>query len=115
MDIAKLDAWYSQSQRRAAVSLLMKRVGVTRTRAECFVRLWIYLSVKQLQESQPHLKPPLAKLELLPTEVQCTHREAAELFYSDSDRGSDYETHDSANSCYSEEFIRNIPLFWMSC
>ena len=89
MDIAKLDAWYSQSQRRAAVSLLMKRVGVTRTRAECFVRLWIYLSVKQLQESQPRLKPPLAKLELLPTEVQCTHREAAELFYSDSDRGSD--------------------------
>ncbi len=89
MDIAKLDAWYSQSQRRAAVSLLMKRVGVTRTRAECFVRLWIYLSVKQLQESQPRLKPPLAKLELLATDVQCTHREAAELFYSDSDRGSD--------------------------
>jgi hypothetical protein len=89
MDIAKLDTWYSQSQRRAAVSLLMKRVGVTRTRAECFVRLWIYLSVKQLQESQPRLKPPLAKLELPATEVQCTHREAAELFYSDSDRGSD--------------------------
>lgn len=89
MDIAKLDSWYSQSQRRAAVSLLMKRVGVTRTRAECFVRLWIYLSVKQLQESQPRVKPPLAKLELLATEVQCTHREAAELFYSDSDRGSD--------------------------
>lgn len=89
MDIAKLDAWYSQSQRRTAVSLLMKRVGVTRTRAECFVRLWIYLLVKQLQESQPRLKPPLAKLELLETEVQCTHREAAELFYCDSDRGSD--------------------------
>ena len=89
MDIAKLDAWYSQSQRRTAVSLLMKRVGVTRTRAECFVRLWIYLLVKQLQESQPRIKPPLAKLELLETEVQCTHREAAELFYSDSDRGSD--------------------------
>ena len=89
MDIAKLDAWYSQSQRRTAVSLLMKRVGVTRTRAECFVRLWIYLLVKQLQESQPQIKPPLAKLELLETEVQCTHREAAELFYSDSDRGSD--------------------------
>jgi hypothetical protein len=89
MDIASLDAWYSQSQRRAAVSLLMKRVGVTRTRAECFVRLWIYLSVKQLQENQPRIKPPLAKLELPATEVQCTHREAAELFYSDSDRGSD--------------------------
>lgn len=89
MDIAKLDAWYSPSQRRTAVSLLMKRVGVTRTRAECFVRLWVYLSVKQLQESQPRLKPPLAKLELPATEVQCTHREAAELFYCDSDRGSD--------------------------
>ncbi|MBE9185250.1 hypothetical protein IQ270_11120 [Microcoleus sp. LEGE 07076] len=89
MDIASLDAWYSQSQRRVAVSLLMKRIGVTRTRAECFVRLWIYLSVKQLQEKQPRVKPPLAKLQLLATEVQCTHREAAELFYSDSDRGSD--------------------------
>lgn len=89
MDIAKLDAWYCQSQRRTAVSLLMKRVGVTRTRAECFIRLWVYLSVKQLQESQPRIKPPLAKLEWLETEVQCTHREAAELFYCDSDRGSD--------------------------
>ncbi|MEG4578979.1 hypothetical protein QUA71_04990 [Microcoleus sp. MON1_C5] len=89
MDIAKLDTWYSPSQRRTAVSLLMKRVGVTRTRAECFIRLWVYLSVKQLQESQPRLKPPLAKLEVPATEVQCTHREAAELFYCDSDRGSD--------------------------
>lgn len=26
-----------------------------------------------------------------------------------------YETHDSESSCYSEEFVRNIPLFWMSC
>ncbi|MEG3934371.1 hypothetical protein QT990_24480 [Microcoleus sp. T3_B1] len=89
MDIAKLDTWYSPSQRRTAVSLLMKRVGVTRTRAECFIRLWVYLSVKQLQESQPRIKPPLAKLEVPATEVQCTHREAAELFYCDSDRGSD--------------------------
>ncbi len=89
MDITTLDAWYSQSQRRTAVSLLMKRVGVTRTRAECFIRLWIYLLVKQLQENQPRIKPPLAKLELPATEVQCTHREAAELFYCDSDRGSD--------------------------
>jgi hypothetical protein len=89
MDFEQLNAWYSQSQRHAAVSLLMKRVGVTRTRAECFIRLWIYLLVKQLQESQPRIKPPLAKLELLETEVQCTHREAAELFYCDSDRGSD--------------------------
>ncbi|MEG4813041.1 hypothetical protein [Microcoleus sp. K5-D4] len=89
MDIAKLDTWYSPSQRRTAVSLLMKRVGVTRTRAECFIRLWVYLSVKQLEESQPRLKPPLGKLEVPATEVQCTHREAAELFYCDSDRGSD--------------------------
>lgn len=89
MDFAQLNAWYSQSQRRMAVSLLMKRVGVTRIRAECFIRLWIYLLVKQLQENQPRIKPPLAKLELLETEVVCTHREAAELFYCDSDRGSD--------------------------
>src|SRR6476469_7136314 len=67
MDFEEINVWYSQSQRRTAVSLLMKR----------------------LQENQPRLKPPLAKLEVPATEVQCTHREAAELFYSDSDRGSD--------------------------
>ncbi|MEG4341753.1 hypothetical protein QUB70_00505 [Microcoleus sp. A003_D6] len=89
MDFEEINVWYSQSQRRTAVSLLMKRVGVTRTRAECLIRLWIYLLVKQLQENQPRIKPPLAKLELPATEVQCTHREAAELFYCDSDRGSD--------------------------
>src|SRR6476661_555122 len=88
MDFEEINVWYSQSQRRTAVSLLMKRVGVTRTRAECFIRLWIYLLVKQLQESQPRLQPPLAKLELPATEVQCTHREAAQLFYCDSDHGS---------------------------
>ncbi len=89
MDVEQLDDWYSRSQRRALVELLVKRVGLTRTRAEYFVRLWVYLLVKQLIERQPRKKPPLEKLELPSEALQCTHREAAELFYSDGDRGSD--------------------------
>lgn len=89
MDLVQLDTWWPREQRRTLVSLLMKRVGLTRTRAESFVRLWVYLLVKQSQERRLPLKPPLEKLDLPDGGVQCTHREAAELFYSDSDRGSD--------------------------
>jgi hypothetical protein len=89
MDIEELDRWFSREQRDKLGTILMKRVGITRTRTECFLRLWVYLLVKQKRESDARIKPPLTKLELLIKEVSCTHREAAELFYCDRERGSD--------------------------
>ena len=89
MDLEELDIWFSGEQRRTLTSLLMKRVGLTRTRADYFVRLWVYLSIKQKQHHQPQFKPPLAELDCLQEAIACTQREAAELFYCDSERGSD--------------------------
>ncbi|ERT08606.1 hypothetical protein M595_1338 [Lyngbya aestuarii BL J] len=89
MNLEELDIWFSGDQRRTLTSLLRKRVGLTRIRAEYFVRLWVYLLVKQKQEHQPHLKPPLAELEFPQEAIACTQREAAKLFYCDSERGSD--------------------------
>lgn len=89
MEIAELDRWFSVEQQRHYVSILMGRVGLTRRRAECFVRLWVYLLLKQQQANRQTLKQPLAKLDLPDGDVPCTHREAAELFYSDKERGSD--------------------------
>jgi hypothetical protein len=84
MDVRQLDQWFSSESRQAIVAQLVKRVGLTRIRAEYFVRLWIYLAVKQQQQ-------PLPLLELKPisTPVACSMREIAELFYHDQEQGSD--------------------------
>jgi len=89
MDREELDAWFPRSQQDQLVARLTKRIGVTRSRAECLMRLWVYLAVKQQQTKNPRLKPPLATLVVPTGAVICTHREAAELFYSDKDQGSD--------------------------
>lgn len=85
----ELNDWLPIEQQRVLVSRLVKRLGVTRTRAECFVRLWTYLLVKHYRTHLPQLKPPLGELEPLIEPISCTHREAAILFYGDRERGSD--------------------------
>ncbi|MFB2896293.1 hypothetical protein ACE1CI_25565 [Aerosakkonemataceae cyanobacterium BLCC-F50] len=85
-----LEKWFPIEQQRSYVSMLVKRGGgLTKRRAEYFVRLWAYLLVKQLQESDGRLVQPLTKLELPQGWVACTHKEAAELFYGEKDRGGD--------------------------
>jgi hypothetical protein len=84
-----LEIWFSAQQQQQYVSLLMRRVGMTRRRAECFVRLWLYLLLKQYQSQKLTLKPPLAELALPEGAIACSCREAAELFYADRDNGSD--------------------------
>jgi hypothetical protein len=84
-----IDQWFPIEQQRSYISMLIGRVGITRRRAECFVRLWIYLLLKQQQELGARLGQPLKHLPLPQGFVPCTHREAAELFYAHKDRGSD--------------------------
>lgn len=85
-----LEKWFPIEQQRSYVSMLVKRGGgLTKRRAEYFVRLWAYLLVKQLEESGRRLGQPLTKLELPQGWIACTHKEAAELFYGEKDRGGD--------------------------
>lgn len=84
-----LHQWFPRDQQHQLVQRLLTRVGMTRTRAECFVKLWVYVLVKQYQAKSPQLKPPLDALELPVGAVICTHREAANLFYGDRETGSD--------------------------
>ncbi|WP_432809647.1 hypothetical protein [Pantanalinema sp. GBBB05] len=83
-----LDRFFSPEQQRRYVTMLLERGGLTRRRAEYFVRLWAYLLLKQQQDVMGNLQP-LTQLQPLEGLVACTHREAAELFYGDQDRGSD--------------------------
>jgi hypothetical protein len=84
-----LDDWFPPDRQAHYVDLLREQRGqrrLTRRRAECFVRLWAYLLLKQMH---PLPQPPLLELDTLEHPVSCTHREAADLFYSESERGSD--------------------------
>jgi hypothetical protein len=84
-----LKQWLPREQYQRYIALLMGRVGMTRQRAECFVRLWLYLYLKDCLTRQSVLKPPLTELAFPQAWVQCSCREAADLFYSDQERGSD--------------------------
>jgi hypothetical protein len=84
-----LDHFFSPDQQRTYVAMLLQRGGITRLRAQYFVRLWAYLCLKQQQEKGIHPVPLLTSLHPLEDAVACTHREAAELFYENQDRGSD--------------------------
>jgi hypothetical protein len=89
MDLFPIESWFSHKQQTQLVTRLLNRVGLTRRRAECFVRLWVYLLIKEQRSHHPHLKPPLSQLGLLSEPGICTHREAAQLFYANTDQGSD--------------------------
>ncbi|WP_347339494.1 hypothetical protein, partial [Planktothrix sp. FACHB-1355] len=84
-----LDKWFPLEQQRIYTARLVKRAGLTRRRAEYFVRLWAYLLLKQQHELGKRLASPLKHLDLPQGAVACTHREASEIFYSQKERGSD--------------------------
>ncbi|OUC14271.1 MAG: hypothetical protein B0A82_13425 [Alkalinema sp. CACIAM 70d] len=89
MEPKNLDQYFPCSRQKYYVSTLQRRVGLTLRRAECLVRLWAYLLLKESQDQG--LLPEVSLANLTPQRdfVACTHREAAELFYANRDRGSD--------------------------
>jgi hypothetical protein len=89
MDAEQISTWLPPAQQEQLIAQAIGLVGVTRVRAECWIRLWIYLLVKELLTTQPRLQPPLVELTIPATAMSCTHREAAEIFYHDRDQGSD--------------------------
>ena len=88
----QLDQWFSSNRQQEYIALLMGRVGLTRRRAECFVRLWAYIWLKQTglrQTELPQTPNGVQYLGMPEGVVSCTCREAALLFYPDGDRGSE--------------------------
>ncbi len=84
MSPESLDQFFSKVQQQQYVQHLLGRVGLTRRRATCFVRLWAYLQLKYADTPEP-----LQQLTPVDTWVDCTCREAAALFYAESERGSE--------------------------
>lgn len=89
MNPSSLDKLFPPDRQKLYAAMLQKRGGLTRRRAECFIRLWAYLLLKRQEELEGILPQPLSSLEPPDGSIACTHREAAELFYGDQERGSD--------------------------
>lgn len=89
MDVEQLDLWFPKPRQQEWVAQLSEHLGMTRVRAEYFLRLWIFAAVAYEQSQNPGVKPPLAELTVPPTAIICTHGDAAALFYSDKTQGSD--------------------------
>jgi hypothetical protein len=83
-----LDQLFSLEQQRLYVALMMQRGGLTRRRAKYFIQLWAYLLLKQQIEQGQRFPQSLSQLSPLEGWVACTHRETAELFYRNQERGS---------------------------
>ena len=73
--LVSIDEFLDVEHRRRYVALLKGRVGLTRRRAECFVKLWAYLLLKQHSELGI-VNEPLTELDLPEGFIACTHREA---------------------------------------
>jgi len=85
----QIDRWFPSDRQNHYTAQLIDRVGFTRRRAECFVRLWAYLFLKQQLEAGNVIEPPIGELSLPEGLIPCTHREAAALFYAREERGSE--------------------------
>ncbi|WP_017659269.1 hypothetical protein [Baaleninema simplex] len=88
LDPICLDRWFPRDYQRHYMSQLVGKGGLTRRRAEYFVRLWAYLWLKYQLMLDRGISSPLTELNIPEEFVSCTHREAAALFYADRDRGS---------------------------
>ncbi|ELS33773.1 hypothetical protein Pse7429DRAFT_1008 [Pseudanabaena biceps PCC 7429] len=84
-----IDQWLPPSLQQHYVTILLRHIGMTRRRAECFVRLSLYLFLKDCQSRKILPKSPLTELSFPQGWVECSCLEASEVFYSDKDRGGD--------------------------
>lgn len=84
-----LEQWLPKTIQQRYVEILLQRIGMTRRRADCFVRLAIYLFLKDCQARKAMPKSPLTELSFPQGWVECSCLEASDIFYSDKDRGGD--------------------------
>ncbi|MEM9151689.1 MAG: hypothetical protein AAGB19_14710 [Cyanobacteria bacterium P01_F01_bin.3] len=88
VDSANFDECFPKPLQQTYIERLIGRVGLTRRRAECFVRLCAYLWLKEQESINLEPQVPIQALKPPKSWVVCTCEEAAQLFYSGRERGS---------------------------
>ncbi|MEM1310545.1 MAG: hypothetical protein AAGF98_13810 [Cyanobacteria bacterium P01_H01_bin.153] len=100
-----VNEWFVPPHQRVYVDAIAGQCGLTRRQAACFVRLWGYATVQSASAQIPlqTLHPAVGKFE-------CSHREAAELFYCDQARGSERSAGMMVDQLVARHLVRREPF-----
>ena len=101
-----ISSWFSPNQQTVYINTIVGQSGLTRRQATCFVRLWAYAC---LQENE-WKDTPLSKLNSHVKAFSCSHREAADLFYSDRPRGSARSAGMMVDQLVCKQLVRREPF-----
>lgn len=98
-------AWFPLAQQTRYIDAITGQSGLTRKQATCFVRLWGYAYLKQ-----PGKHPPIKQLSRYVGTFSCSHREAADLFYSDQERGSERSAGQMIDKLTAKHLVKREPF-----
>ena len=86
---SEVSQWFPRHRQLHYIEKLIGRLGLTRCRAEYFVRLCGYLYLKEQLIQEREIQVPLVQLKTPSKWVPCSCREAKEVFYLNIDKGSE--------------------------
>lgn len=100
-----VNEWFPLAHQNRYVETISGQFGLTRRQATCFVRLWGYGALKSSPQTLP-----LTTLGKSIASFDCSHREAAELFYCDQTRGSERSAGMMVNQLAAKHLVRRDPF-----
>jgi len=100
-----LNEWFPLARQTLYVDAIAGQFGLTRRQATCFVRLWGYASLQS-----PIRQIPIKTLQRSVDTFACSHREAAELFYCDQQRGSERSAGMMIDQLVAKHLVRREPF-----
>ena len=100
--LLNVNQWFPPEDQQRYIDKIVRLRRLTRLQAKCFVRLWAYGQLQQ--ESARAL--PIRKLERLISVVECSHQQAADLFYCDRARGGERSAGQLITRLIEEELVR---------
>lgn len=99
-----INLWFPPVHQDRYIQHLVGQSGLTRRQATCFVRLWGYAHLQQGQA------PPITGLSGHVGTFDCSHSQAADLFYSDHHRGSERSAGMMIDQLVTKHLVRREPF-----
>lgn len=101
----EVNEWFPPVRQTIYVNTIAGQFGLTRKQATYFVRLWAYASLQQSEQA-----PPISTLYRSVNTFPCSHRDAADLFYCDSARGSERSAGMMLDQLITKNLVRREPF-----
>lgn len=98
--------WFPPTQQDVYIDTIVGQYSLTRRQATYFVRLWAYACLQQNGWKDSHLNHLNRYVETF----FCSHREAADLFYSDHPRGSERSAGMMIDQLVAKHLVKREPF-----